>query len=77
MNCLSWSCRGLGNPRTIRQLQDLVSRFKLEIVFLMEVKIKTEKMERIKVRLKFEGIFFVKGKKRGGGIAFLWKDIMV
>ena len=57
MNCLSWNCRGLGNPRTVRQLQDLASRFKPEIVVLMEVKINMEKMERIKVRLKFEGIW--------------------
>ena len=74
MNCLSWNCRGLGNPRTVRQLQDLVSRFKPDIVFLMEVEKNMEKMERIKVRLKFEGIFLVEGKNRGGGIAMLWKD---
>ena len=66
MKCLSWNCRGLGNPRTVRQLLDIVSRFKPEIVFLMEVKTSMENMERIKCRLKFERFFFVEGKNRGG-----------
>ena len=30
-------------------------------------------MKRIKYRLNFEGIFFVEGANRGGGIALLWK----
>ena len=59
MNYLSWNCRGLGNPCTVRQLLDLVSRFKSDIVFLMEVKISMEKMEKIKCIMNFEGIFFV------------------
>ena len=74
MKCLSWNCRGLGNPRTVRQLLDIVSRFKPEIVFLMEVKTSMLNMERIKCRLKFEGFFFVEGKNRGGGITLLWKE---
>ena len=32
-------------------------------------------MEGIKSRLPYEGIFFVKGINRGGGIALLWKEI--
>ena len=67
MTCLTWSCTGLGNPRTVRQLQDLVSRYKPEIVFLMEVRTSLEKMKRIKYRLNFEGIYFVEGANRGEG----------
>ena len=68
MNCLSWNCRGAGNPRTVRELRDLVARFKPEIVFLMEVMSNLETMERIKRKIHYERLFFVQGTGRGGGV---------
>ena len=32
------------------------------------------KMEKIKYRLRYEGIFYVEGRNRGGGITLLWKE---
>ena len=49
-------------------------RYKPYIIFLMEVMTGMETMERIKRRLRFEGVFFVKGIHQGGGIAVFWKD---
>ena len=59
MSTLSWNCRGLGNPRTVQELVDLVSTKKPKMVFLMETKVGRQQMERIKNLLKFEGSFVV------------------
>ena len=75
MSCLNCNYRGVGNPRTIRELRDLIRRSKPKIVFLMEVMTNMEKMEWLKRQLHFEGLFFVKGHNRGGGVALLRKDV--
>ena len=40
----------------------------------MEVMTGMETIERIERRVRFEGVFFVKGINQGGCIAVLWKD---
>ena len=39
MSCLSWNCRGLGNPQTKAELADLVGKKDPTFVFLMETKV--------------------------------------
>ncbi|XP_031120221.1 uncharacterized protein LOC116023364 [Ipomoea triloba] len=56
MSTLSWNCRGLGNPRTVREVVDLVSRKKPEFVFLMETKVGRSHAERLRVKLGFEDV---------------------
>ena len=74
MSILSWNCRGLGNPRSVLTFKDLVSRFKPTFVFLMEVKVNRVRIDAITNQLQFEGLFFVEGVRRGGGVAFMWKE---
>ena len=74
MNFLSWNCRGLGNPLTVLALQDIMSRFLPSVIFLMEVKIRRNKMEGIKRKLRYEGLFYVEGINNEGGLALLWKE---
>ena len=38
MSCLSWNCRGLGNPQTVDELVTLVGKKDPNVVFLMETK---------------------------------------
>ena len=71
---VSWKCRGLGNPSSVRTLKDLVSRFKPTFVFLMEVKVNRVRIDAIKNQIQFEGLFLVEGVRRGGGVAFMWKE---
>jgi hypothetical protein len=73
MIVLSWNCRGLGNPRPVRILHRLVGAKKPSLVFLMETKLRRNKMEAIKTRLSFEGLFAVDCHGRSGGLALLWK----
>jgi exonuclease III len=74
MNLISWNCRGLGNPRAIRSLCRLVREKKPNILFLMETKCRKEKMEVLRVRMEFEGMFVVDVVGRSGGLALFWKE---
>ena len=47
MSCLSWNCRGLGNPQIEEDLATLVSKKDPKMVFLMETKVEKNTMERI------------------------------
>ncbi|XP_031101983.1 uncharacterized protein LOC116005888 [Ipomoea triloba] len=73
MSTLSWNCRGLGNPRTVREVVDMVSRKKPDFVFLMEIKVGRTHAKRLRVKLGFEGLFYVDSIGRSGGLTLLWK----
>ena len=53
---------------------DIVSTKKPQLVFLMEVKIGRQQVERVKNKLKFEGCFIVDSVKGDGGLTLLWKE---
>ena len=71
LRIISWNCRGLGNPRSVRALHDLVRCWNPKIVFLMETKSKKNRMERIKNRIGFANGLIVPSVGRSGGIALL------
>ncbi|XP_019171082.1 PREDICTED: uncharacterized protein LOC109166644 [Ipomoea nil] len=73
MSTLSWNCRGLGNPRTVQELVDMVSRKQPDFVFLMETKVARDHAERFRVKIGYEGLFYVDSDGLSGGIALLWK----
>ena len=74
MSCLSWNCRGLGNPQTEAKLVDLVGKKDPKMVFLMETKVNKEVVERISRKMQYPNFFVVPRHNRGGGLALLWKD---
>ncbi|XP_019184584.1 PREDICTED: uncharacterized protein LOC109179530 [Ipomoea nil] len=73
MSMLSWNCRGLGNPWTVREVVDMVSRKQPDFVFLMETKVARDHAERLRVTMGFEGLFYVDNDGLSGGLALLWK----
>ncbi|XP_019166667.1 PREDICTED: uncharacterized protein LOC109162418 [Ipomoea nil] len=73
MSTISWNCRGLGNPQTVREVVDMVSRKKPDFVYLMETKVDRSHAERLRVKIGFEGLFYVDLVRGGGGLALLWK----
>ncbi|XP_019175465.1 PREDICTED: uncharacterized protein LOC109170766 [Ipomoea nil] len=73
MSTLSWNCHGLGNPRTVREIVDMVSRKQPDFVFLMETKVARDHAERLRVKIGYEGLFYVDSDGLSGGIALLWK----
>lgn len=74
MNLLSWNCRGLGTPRIVRDLCQLVRENKPKLVLLMETKMSNKKIAFLKIKTGFENIFAVDSMGRSGGLALLWRD---
>ncbi|XP_031127667.1 uncharacterized protein LOC116029767 [Ipomoea triloba] len=72
MSTLSWNCRGLGGPQTVRELLGFVSSQRPNFVFLMETKAQSAQLERLKIRLGYEGLFTVDRVGLGGGLALFW-----
>ena len=70
MNPISWNCRGLGNPWSVKAPHDLVRRWNPKIVFLMETKSRKNRVERIKNRIGFANGLIVPSVGRSGGILF-------
>ena len=74
VSCLSWNCRGLGNPQIEDELVALVSSKDPKLVFLMETKVEKPTMERMGRKMSFNNIFVVPQLNRTGGLALLWRD---
>ncbi|XP_050290428.1 uncharacterized protein LOC126728679 [Quercus robur] len=72
MNSLSWNYRGIGNPRTVRALRDLVQQWNPEIFFLIKTKVGVRRMIKVKERNGFPNGLVVPNEGKSGGIALLW-----
>ena len=59
MSCLSWNCRGLGNPQTVDELVTLVGKKDPTVVFLMETKANVEVIEKVRRKIQFAHKFIV------------------
>jgi exonuclease III len=76
MNCLSWNCRGLGNPWTVQDLCRMVRDKKPDVVFLMETKMRRRKMENIRIKLGFTCMFVVDCVGKSEGLSLFWGENM-
>jgi exonuclease III len=74
MNIISWNCRGLGNLRTVRELHRMVKQKKPILVFLMETKLRHDRMEAIRRKLEFPNMLAVDCIGKSGGLALLWNE---
>ncbi|CAN0876959.1 hypothetical protein LINGRAHAP2_LOCUS11593 [Linum grandiflorum] len=74
MIVLAWNCRGLGNTRAVRVLGELIKAHRPDVVFLSETLVSNQKMEEVRVKIKFEGCFAVAARGRSGGLIVLWRE---
>ncbi|XP_058776789.1 uncharacterized protein LOC131651141 [Vicia villosa] len=74
MKILSWNCRGLSNPRAIPNLRQLAQKHHPDVFFLSETLAKKQKLESVRVSLKFDSCLSIDVVGRSGGLAVLWKD---
>ncbi|XP_074356304.1 uncharacterized protein LOC141696006 [Apium graveolens] len=74
MNAISWNCIGLGNPRTVRALWDMVKSHKPNILFLMETLSYKERIKHLCGKMGFDNHWTVECVGRSGGIALFWKS---
>lgn len=74
MSCLSWNCQGLGAALTKKALNDLCKKHKPSIVFLMETRMKSNKLEKVRRKCFGAGsMWYVDPIGSSGGLALWWK----
>lgn len=73
MNLLGWNCRGLGNPRAVRVLGDLLKTQKPDFLFLSETISNASSIETLRIKFGFAQCFAVDRVGRSGGLAIFWK----
>ena len=74
MNLLVWNCRGLGNPRTVRELGDYIRAKYPAIVFLAETWTDDARLDEVLRNFNFRNKWLVPSGHRGGGLVLLWKE---
>ncbi|CAM8915205.1 unnamed protein product [Rhodiola kirilowii] len=74
MRLLSWNCRGVGGPRAVRSLGDVVRTHRPSILGLIETKKEDLDWEYLKRKLGFSYCFAVGSHGRSGGLALLWDE---
>ncbi|CAM8982788.1 unnamed protein product [Rhodiola kirilowii] len=74
MNFLSWNCRGVGGPRAVRSLSDVVKTHRPSLLGLIETKKEDADWNWLKYKLGFSGCFTVGSNGRSRGLALLWSD---
>ncbi|XP_074322706.1 uncharacterized protein LOC141659680 [Apium graveolens] len=77
MKHISWNCRGLGNPRAVRILGDLIKSQNPMLIFLSETLVKGDCIADLCKRFGFSGFFAVDEVGRSGGLAILWKITVI
>jgi len=53
---------------------DIASNKKSDFIFLMETKVSRIHVERLRVKLGFDGLFYVESVGLSGGLALFWKS---
>lgn len=76
MSLLSWNCRGLGQPQTVRVLKEMVKSLKPGLLFLSETLVEDNKIELLASNIGFTNFFSVDRQGWGGGLAVFWKNNM-
>ena len=73
MRLMSWNYRGVGRAPTARSLKALVRDESPDVLFLAETKVKSPKLEKLKVGMGFANFFGVDRIGKAGGLAIFWK----
>ena len=69
MNCIRWNCIGLGKPRVVQALKELLNSKRPDVVFLFEMLVKYSKIEIVWKELNFDNCFAVDMYGKGSGLA--------
>lgn len=83
MKVLSWSCRGLRNPTTIRALKKLLKTQCLDLVLLMETKLNnTDRKAKSSLACgPLSNVFLIDCNMSQGhrsrGLAILWNNVII
>jgi hypothetical protein len=59
MSCICWNCRGLGSDMIVRELHDLVKRFKPTVLCVLETQLHKTRVEGLAISLGFDNGFAI------------------
>ena len=59
MKILSWNCRGIGNPATVKELRDVAKDYAPSVLFIMETHIDKYQVENLRYTLSFDASYAV------------------
>ncbi|XP_074346129.1 uncharacterized protein LOC141684888 [Apium graveolens] len=76
MILVGWNYRGVGQPRTVRVLKDVIRSQKPDLLFLSETLAVRNKIEALASKLGFTNFFSVDRVGRSGGLVIFWKHNM-
>jgi exonuclease III len=74
MSCICWNCRGLGSDATVRELHNLVKRFKPTVLCVIETQIHKSRVEGLARTLGYDNCFAVSSTGRSGGLGMFWNN---
>lgn len=74
MKTLSWNCRGIGDPATVRELRDLARECAPSVLCLVETQLGKQRVEGLAATLGFDSAFAVASRGRSGGLCMYWKN---
>lgn len=73
MSVLRWNCRGIGLPWNIQFLTDVIRQKKPTFAFLCETNGRQDKLEEVRRKIEYEGMFVVEPLGKSGGLVLFWK----
>ncbi|GMJ06057.1 hypothetical protein HRI_004274900 [Hibiscus trionum] len=73
MKLLSWNVRGLGQSRTVNRLKNMLRDVNPAVVFLIETKLQSARMEGIRKLCGYNNGIDVASIGRSGGLSMAWR----
>ena len=71
----AWNCQGVGRPPRIRHLKEVLATYHPSMVFLVETKNKSRKLESIRRRIgRYGHRFYIDPMGLSGRLALWWND---
>ncbi|XP_074327027.1 uncharacterized protein LOC141664968 [Apium graveolens] len=74
MSLIAWNCRGLGQPRTVRFLNEITNQFKPSFIFLSETLTTKNKIKAVCREIHFAGCWVIDAEGHSGGLALLCRN---
>lgn len=74
MRIASWNIHGLGQPPTVYRLNNKLREISPQVLFLMETKLSTRRMENVRRKCGFVHGLDVDAVGSKGGLSLSWKQ---